>query len=42
MVKWEISDNVELRVKYGLTSLNENGMGNKSSEEIKIQFKIQF
>jgi len=42
MVKWEISDIAEIRVKYGLTSLNENGMGNKSSEEIKIQFKIQF
>jgi len=42
MIKWEISDLVELRVKYGLTSLIESGMSTKNSEELKIQFKIQF
>ncbi|MFA5820052.1 MAG: hypothetical protein WC854_12345, partial [Bacteroidales bacterium] len=42
MAKWEISDNAELRVKYGLTSLIESGTSTKNNKELKIQFKIQF
>jgi len=42
MAKWEISDIVELRVKYGLTTFIESGMSTKNNKELKIQFKIQF
>lgn len=42
MVKWEVSDIAELRVKYGLTSLIESGTSTKNNKELKIQFKIQF
>ncbi|MEI6049763.1 MAG: helix-hairpin-helix domain-containing protein [Bacteroidota bacterium] len=42
MVKWEISDIAELRVKYGITTSIENGASIKDNEELKIQIKIQF
>ncbi|MCX6326058.1 MAG: hypothetical protein NT144_05330 [Bacteroidia bacterium] len=42
MVKWEISDIMELRAKYGLTSLDESGMSTKNNKELKIQFKVMF
>ncbi len=41
MGKWEISDNVEMRVKYGITSLIEHNTS-VNREEIKFQVKIFF
>jgi hypothetical protein len=42
MVKWEIGDNAEFRLKYGLTSSIENNTGIKNNEELKIQIRMQF
>ena len=42
MVKWEIMNIAELRVKYGITSQVENSISSKETEDIKIQFKILF
>lgn len=42
MVKWEIVDTAEIRLKYGQTSFSENGDSLKNSDEIKIQFRILF
>ena len=42
MVKWDIGKFAEMRVKYGITSLIENRIDVKESNEIKIQFKLMF
>jgi hypothetical protein len=42
MGEWEIGEFAELRIKYGLTSLIENGMSTKNIKELKIQFRMQF
>ena len=41
MAKWEISDIMELRVKYGLTTLIVNGTGMENNKELKIQLSIR-
>jgi hypothetical protein len=41
MGKWEISDSLEMRVKYGITSLIEDNTS-VNREEIKFQVKIFF
>jgi len=42
MLKYEISDIAEIRVKYGITSLNVNENLPENKNEIKIQFRIWF
>lgn len=42
MVKWAIRDIAELRVKYGITSLNNSGGLSENKEELKVQLKIMF
>jgi hypothetical protein len=42
MIKWEIGDFAEIRVKYGLTSLIESGMSLKDIRELKMQCKVMF
>jgi hypothetical protein len=42
MAKWEIGKFAEMRVKYGITSLIENGMSVKENQELKVQFKVMF
>jgi hypothetical protein len=42
MANWKISDFAELRVKYGITSLNESGTFPVNKDEFKIQFKAWF
>jgi hypothetical protein len=42
MVKWEISDIGEFRVKYGLTSLVANGKAPENKDELRLQFRLWF
>jgi hypothetical protein len=42
MIKWETGNYSELRIKYGITSLSENGISMKNTDEIKMQFRIWF
>jgi len=42
MIKWEIRDIVELRVKYGLTSLTETSNSMQNKDELKVQFRVWF
>ena len=42
MVKWEIANFAEIRLKYGLTSVAENRNDSQNRNEIKIQFRIWF
>lgn len=42
MVKWEISDIAELRIKYGITSKSKNGVSLEDNKELKIQVGIRF
>jgi hypothetical protein len=42
MVKWEMHDFAELRIKYGLTSLLANANFVENTNEIKIQFRARF
>lgn len=42
MVKWDINDFAEFRVKYGITSLNESLNTFKNTDEIRFQLKILF
>jgi len=42
MLKWEIGDYTEMRVKYSITSLIENGNEFQDSDEIKMQFRVWF
>jgi hypothetical protein len=42
MVKWDLSDSAEIRFKYGITSLTDNGVINENKEELKFQVKILF
>jgi hypothetical protein len=42
MVRWDIGDIAELRFKYGITSLSENGKLLQSRDEVKIQFRVLF
>jgi hypothetical protein len=42
MVKWEIRDRTEIRIKYGLTSSNSSGNTSENRNELKVQFRIWF
>jgi|WetSurMetagenome_2_1015567.scaffolds.fasta_scaffold00677_2 hypothetical protein len=42
MANWKIFDFAELRVKYGITSLNESGTFPVNKDEFKIQLKAWF
>ena len=42
MVKWDISDTAELRIKYGITSLTGDGVIRENKDELKLQFRIRF
>jgi hypothetical protein len=42
MVKWDISDSAEIRLKYGITTLTESDLKNENKEELKFQIKILF
>lgn len=42
MAKWEISNNAEIRFKYGITSLVKTSTTFENRDEVKIQFKILF
>jgi hypothetical protein len=42
MVKYDIADFAVIRVKYGITSLIQEGYSNNNTNEIKVQFKIRF
>lgn len=42
MAKWDVADFAEIRIKYGITSLFEDGFTQNNKDEIKVQFKIRF
>jgi hypothetical protein len=42
MVEWEIGDIVELRIKYGITSLIEKGCCTRETDELKMQLRLFF
>jgi len=42
MAKWDINDFAEIRVKYGITSLNESLNTTINNDEIRFQLKILF
>ena len=42
MAKWKITDFVELRIKYGITSAATPGKSQENTEEIKMQFRLWF
>jgi len=42
MVKWDISDSAEIRIKYGITSLIDKELINENKDELKFQVKIVF
>jgi hypothetical protein len=42
MVKWDINDIAELRVKYGLTSYFYGNSLSEGRDELRIQFRIWF
>ena len=42
MVKWDIGDYAELRVKYGLTSQSATNYIQSYTDELKVQFRIWF
>ena len=42
MVKWEVSDIAELRIKYGLTSCLDGNSLSEHQDELRIQFRIWF
>jgi len=42
MIKWEIADMAELRIKYRLTSAQSTYYTTNESDEIKLQFRIRF
>jgi hypothetical protein len=42
MLKWEIGDIAELRVKYGLTSYSDGNLLTENHDELRIQFRMWF
>ncbi|MCU0472085.1 MAG: helix-hairpin-helix domain-containing protein [Bacteroidales bacterium] len=42
MLKWEVGDYAELRVKYSITSLIENVNDFQDRDEVKMQFRVWF
>ena len=42
MVKWDISNTAEMRIKYGVTSLTGDGVIKENKDELKLQFRIRF
>jgi hypothetical protein len=41
MIKWDIADLAELRIKYGITSVHSVNSW-KDTDEIKMQFRVRF
>ena len=42
MVKWDIGDIAEIRLKYGVTSIAKTNTTFENRDEVKVQFKILF
>ncbi len=42
MVKWDIGDAAEIRLKYGITSISKSDINTENNEELKFQLKIMF
>jgi hypothetical protein len=42
MIKWDISDTAEMRIKYGITSMINRGVSQEDKDELKLQFRIRF
>jgi hypothetical protein len=42
MAKWKISNIAEMRIKYGITSLNTGTSTFENKEELKMQFRLRF
>ena len=42
MVKWEIKDFAEVRIKYSITTKNNNENKPEDTDELKMQFKVMF
>jgi hypothetical protein len=42
MIKWDIGDAVEVRLKYGITSIIDADTTTENNEELKFQLKIMF
>jgi hypothetical protein len=42
MIKWDISDFAEMRIKYGMTSVIENTNSVDNKSDLKIQFRVWF
>lgn len=42
MAEWEIGNRAELRIKYGLTSILENGNNADEKDELKLQLRVWF
>lgn len=39
---WKILDGAELRVKYGITTMTDNGESLKDTQEFRMQFRLRF
>lgn len=42
MIKWDIGDTAEMRIKYGITSLIDSSVSRENKDELKLQFRIWF
>jgi hypothetical protein len=42
MAKWDLNDFAEFRIKYGITSLNENLITMVNNDELRFQLKVLF
>lgn len=39
---WKVRDGAELRVKYGITTMTDNGESLKDTQELRMQFRLRF
>jgi hypothetical protein len=42
MIKWDIADAAEMRIKYGITSMISSDVPMEDKKELKLQFRIWF
>jgi len=42
MIKWKVNTDTDLRIKYSITSLIENGTSTRDNSELKVQFRVHF
>jgi hypothetical protein len=42
MIKWDIGDAAEIRIKYGITSLTDDNVIKGNKDELKLQFRMWF